>query len=204
MWQSIARFQRTHGFDGLRRRLIFTNLPDILAFRLGITDPQAFRIRWTEKQARLMAGWTAGQIEAMCESVIEHEFWPTRRISVLEELGRRQADGAQIVLASGMYQPMVERFASRLDFPATAIGTPLEFQEGRFTGRFISPVCNGKEKARRILETTAGAPVLAAYGDSLSDVPMLELSQQPVAVYPSKDLANYARQHGWQIFEDIA
>ena len=38
-----------------------------------------------------------------------------------------------------------------------------------------------------------------AYGDSIFDVPVLELVGNPVAVYPDDELWNYASQRGWRI-----
>ena len=37
------------------------------------------------------------------------------------------------------------------------------------------------------------------YSDSASDVPLMELADQPIAVNPSKKLAQIAKQRGWQI-----
>ena len=200
MWRAVASYQKSHGYASNHQRLILSNLPGILAYRLGISDPQVFRVRWTEKQAHRLAGWSFDEIDQLCKWVIEDNFWPNLRSFLVEELRQQQAEGAEIILASGMYQPMLERFAARLDFPVKIIGTRLEFKGDRFTGRFIGPVCNGEEKARRVVEITAGAPLLKAYGDSLSDVPLLQLSQQPVAVEPDQALAEHASLHGWQIY----
>jgi len=38
-----------------------------------------------------------------------------------------------------------------------------------------------------------------AYGDSISDVPLLELVGNPVAVYPDSQLWDHASQRGWRI-----
>ena len=59
-------------------------------------------------------------------------------------------------------------------------------------------MCNGLEKARRAGEVVAGGPVAAAYGDSFSDIPMLELSAAPVVVNPEEELKAYADQKGWR------
>ena len=43
------------------------------------------------------------------------------------------------------------------------------------------------------------ARIVAAYGDTLSDLPMMEMSEQPVAVYPDAKLRRVAEERGWRI-----
>ena len=87
----------------------------------------------------------------------------------------------------------------RADEQGAAVGTPLEFENGTFTGRFAGPVSNGEEKKIRVVEIVEDQDVWAAYGDSLSDVPMLELSQLPVAVAPEPELLKFAQEHNWRV-----
>ena len=74
-------------------------------------------------------------------------------------------------------------------------------QPDRGTVSVALPVNTGSEKVRRLLRLLAGRSLWAAYGDTLADVPMLELSPQPVAVCPDRHLRRVALRRGWRIIE---
>jgi phosphoserine phosphatase len=200
MWMSIARYLELNGMGRHHRWFVRRNYPAVLAYRLGWRDPTLFKAQWVERQARLLRGWSPAQIDALAEWMVAEELWPKRRPEVLDELRRAAAEGLRLVLASGLYQPMVAAFARRLDIPGTiSLGTLLTYESGRFTGRFNGPVCNGEEKARRVRIVTGQAPIARAYGDSAADLPMLALSRSPVAVYPDEKLAEAANAGGWRM-----
>ena len=74
--------------------------------------------------------------------------------------------------------------------------------DGRTTGRLVGRVGTGSLKADRVVALAAGAPVRAAYGDSLADVPLLDLAAEAVAVAPDRDLRPVAIARGWRILDD--
>jgi phosphoserine phosphatase len=54
----------------------------------------------------------------------------------------------------------------------------MEYQDGKFTGRFATANCNGQEKVNRInsyLDLKQYKPVFA-YGNSSGDKPMLDMA----------------------------
>jgi len=61
------------------------------------------------------------------------------------------------------------------------------------------PVNSYKQKAEKVRSRYPDAHIVAAYGDTLSDLPMLEMSEQPVAVYPDKKLLRVAVERGWGV-----
>jgi phosphoserine phosphatase len=200
MWRGIGRYLAAHGRAMRWRWFLAVNLPRVLWVRMGFGSPQRFKNLWLARQVRLLRGSTPEEIRRMAEWVVEHEIWPNRRMSVLAELAAHDAQGHRVLLASGMYPPVLDAIARRMDFgPVEYVGTPLEFEGGRFTGRFAGPVCVAGEKAVRVQERTAGCLVLAAYGDTAADIRMLELGRDPVAVVPDPGLAQGARERGWRI-----
>ena len=200
MWKGIGRYLAAHGRAAGWRWFLAVNMPRVLWVRIGFGNRQHFQNLWLARQARLLRGSTPEEIHSMAEWVVEHEIWPNRRMSVLTELAAHHAQGHRVLLASGMYPPVLDAIARRMDFgPVESVGTPLEFEGGRFTGRFAGPVCVADEKARRVQERTAGRLILAAYGDTAADIHMLELSRDPVAVAPDPGLAQAARERGWRI-----
>ncbi len=131
-----------------------------------------------------------------------------RRVAVVGALEAAASDGARVVIASGTYEPVVTAFAARLAGgpagPVLGFGTPLEMEGGRTTGRLAGPVGTGSRKAKRVTALAAGAEVRAAYGDSLADVPLLDLAVEAIAVAPDRDLRPVAIARGWRILDDPA
>jgi phosphoserine phosphatase len=58
------------------------------------------------------------------------------------------------------------------------ISTCLESRNGKLTGSFLTPDCSGEEKVKRIKEMyfLEQYEKIYAYGDTKSDLPMLELA----------------------------
>jgi phosphoserine phosphatase len=127
---------------------------------------------------------------------------------VLAELEAAAVRGARVVVASGTYQPVVEAFAARLAAgpagPIIGLGTPLAVRDGLTTGRLAAPIGTGERKAERVAALVGGSRVATAYGDSLADVPLLDLAAEPVAVAPDADLRAHATARRWRILDDPA
>ncbi len=116
-------------------------------------------------------------------------------------MSARAADpGARLVLATGGWQPIADAFARRLGADL-ALGTPLEVRDGVVTGRTVVPTQSGVQKAAAVRSLAAGAPVVAAFGDTAADVPLLELADRPVAVAPDSALRREAVRRGWEVLE---
>ena len=73
--------------------------------------------------------------------------------------------------------------------------------DGRTTGRLLGRIGTGRRKADRVRAWSGGAGVAVAYGDSLADVPLLEMAAEPVAVAPDADLRPLAVARGWRILD---
>ena len=73
----------------------------------------------------------------------------------------------------------------------------------RYTGKIIPPqtIGSGKAEAMRLFMEDKSSQLAEcyAYGDDISDVPMLEIVGYPNAVTGGRGLEPYAREHGWNI-----
>ncbi len=207
-WRGVGRWLAAHGRRGRYRRFLAPRLAALPLVRLGAISRQAFRDRWIRDLAALLDGLTAGELEALARGVVEDELWPKRRVAVVEALEAAAADGARVVIASGTYEPVLAAFVARLAGgpagPVVGLGTPLRMEGGRTTGRLAGRVGTGSLKAERVSELAAGAPVRAAYGDSLADAPLLELAADAIAVAPDRELRALAIARGWKILDDPA
>lgn len=205
-WRGVGRWLERHGRRGRYRRFLAPRVAVLPFVRLGVVSRQGFRERWIRDLARLLDGLTAGELEGVAADVVDDELWPRRRPAIVTALEAAAAGGARVAIASGTYEPVVAAFVARLAAgPAGAVvglGTPLEMARGRTTGRLAGRVGTGRLKADRVATLAGGAPVREAYGDSLADLPLLDLAVEPVAVAPDRDLRPVALARGWRIIDD--
>jgi phosphoserine phosphatase len=195
-WRVLGEYLKTHGYALRYRVFFFSRLPGALLARGQVINGQRFRERWFEGMTELLAGLNRAQIDELMETIVE-ELWRYRRDDVLDEIARHRERGARIIVASGAYEQVVQGFAQRIG--ADAIGTSMQFDAvGRATGE-IAAISTGEVKAARVREALNGAALIAAYGDTEGDVPMLTMAAEPVAVYPDPVLRAEALRRGWRL-----
>lgn len=84
----------------------------------------------------------------------------------------------RIVIISASLEIWLKPWTDKMDLELLC--TRMEFKDGKFTGRFATPNCNGAEKVNRIkshLKIEEYKPVYA-YGNSSGDKPMLALADK--------------------------
>jgi phosphoserine phosphatase len=94
----------------------------------------------------------------------------------------------------------VAAFARRIG--AEAIGTPVEFANGRV--RIPGELVADEKKIAQVLSRLGVERVDFAYGDTALDIPLLEHADHPVAVYPDEKLRAVAIERGWEIMGETA
>ncbi|HEX5828748.1 MAG TPA: HAD-IB family phosphatase [Candidatus Limnocylindrales bacterium] len=205
-WRGILTWLRANHPSKAADRFVAVRLPRVAFAKATRADKEAFRARWMEDQARLLAGLPADGVDEMARWVVEDHLWPTRREDAID-LVRAAADAARsitpearLVLASGAYQPIVDRFAARIGADV-ALGTPLEIHDGVATGGVLVRVQTGEQKAAAVRAIAEGGEVVAAFGDTGADAALLAMATRAVAVYPDRELRRVAAARGWELFE---
>ena len=203
-WRGVLAWVLQHRPSTAARRFVSVRLPLVLLAKLGVISKERFRARWLSDQATLLRGASADELAAMGEWVVEHHLWPARRaeginaVAAALNTARVTHSTIQLLLATGGYQQVGDAFARRIGATA-ALGTPLELMEGRATGRLAAATQSGEQKAAAVRVRAAGAPLLAAFGDTAADIPLLSMAQRAVAVAPDKQLRKEALRRGWEI-----
>ncbi len=104
-------------------------------------------------------------------------------------------------LVSGTLDFLAWSVAVRLAGPVEVRATRLETSAGRWTGRLVGEHMSGEAKARAVRDLAAQFGLSLwdsyAYGNSISDLPMLDSVGRRVAVNPPARLARIARSEGW-------
>ncbi len=132
------------------------------------------------------------------EWVVENNLWKKRREDVVARLVKHRENGAQVHIASSAVEPFIEPFAKRIG--AQAIGTPVEIVNGRV--RMVAELMANEKKIEQVLSRLGVDRVDVAYGDTILDIPLLENSDHPVAVYPEAKLKIIALERGWEVIGD--
>jgi HAD superfamily phosphoserine phosphatase-like hydrolase len=197
-WRALRTYYKAN-FSPVRYNIFFTRwIPRYMLVKLGFMSRRRAMFDWMSDEVRLFRGMSPAEFDRMAAWVVEHEMWFKRREVLISELEKCHQDGVEIVVVSSAYQPIVEAFARQMD--AIPIGSSLAFKDGNITGLHL-PLNAYEHKAEAVRARIGDAEILAAYGDTLSDLPMLELSQAPIAVCPDANLRKVAETRGWRIIE---
>ena len=84
-------------------------------------------------------------------------------------------EDSKVVVVSASISNYLKPWCDEMGFDL--ISTELEVIDGKLTGKFLTPNCNGKEKVRRIKEkyNLKEFDEIHVFGNSKGDFPMLEL-----------------------------
>jgi phosphoserine phosphatase len=175
-------------------------LPSYILAKNGLINWQKWGQGLMVDSLALIKQVTPEKFNEVSEWVVEYDLWKKRRDDVIARLRWHAGSGAQIYLASSVYQPAVEAFAKRIG--ARAIGTPVEFVNGGV--RISTELVASDKKIEQVLDSLGVERIDFAYGDSALDLPLLEHADHPVAVYPEDKLKAVAQERGWEIIGEVA
>jgi phosphoserine phosphatase len=188
-----------HNQSKLRANLYMAAItPSYLLAKNGIIDWQLWGQKLMIDSLAYIKDADPEKLSRVSEWVVEHDLWKKRREDVVARLVKHREDGAKVYIASSVVEPFIEPFAKRIG--AQTIGTPVEIVKGRV--RMIGQLMANEKKIEQVLSRLGVDRVDVAYGDTLLDIPLLEHSDHPVAVYPDAKLKKIAMAKGWEIIGD--
>lgn len=121
--------------------------------------------------------------------------------SVLQRLEEHRRDGYYIMLVSGAFEPLLHSVTKNVAFDKI-IGTSVPPLHKKDKQMSIDPI-QGVRKREVVMNQFVNMEVDWAnsysYGDSYSDLDVLELVGNPVAVKPDSRLSEVARNRKWEI-----
>lgn len=140
---------------------------------------------WKAKQqifAHLFAGMRIEKFDALCRGFAEesqHLLRPKGITLIHEAL----VAGAQVFIVSASIDNWVRPFFDIRNLKGVQVlGTQIEVEDGKLTGRFKSNNCYGKEKVHRIAEALKSFErseyEIEAFGDSRGDKEMLAFADK--------------------------
>ena len=206
-WRGVLAWIREQHPSPAARRFVTVRLPQVALMKACLIDVEGFRAKWLADEARLLRDLPAARLADMGDWVTDTFLWPARRQAAVDAVAaamaaaRADAPVVRLVLATGAYQQMGDAFGRRIGADAV-LGTPLVLRDDRVTGELGAPVQSGEAKAAAVRALAGDGEVLAAFGDSVADIPLLRLATRGVAVAPDAALRREAIARGWEILED--
>ena len=186
-----------------RARLYYASLmPGYFLNKSGLMKPERFQRSLIMGLTRFFKGSNIEDGMSLFHWVVFEYLLPAKRTEVANRLKEHQEKGHRVVIVSGSFTPCLELIGEHFRV-IDLIGTPVEIQNERYTGKIIPPLITGIAKAEKIRELLSTQDVdwssSYAYGDSFTDRDMLQLVGHPVAVYPDKKLHKLAQKKGWEV-----
>jgi HAD superfamily hydrolase (TIGR01490 family) len=173
-----------------------------LMFKLfGASDEKSESTR--DRILASVAGHEAEKFAALSPGVIE-ELLPRIRPEAQALLEMHEQAGRDVYIISASPVEIVSDLARALDITG-GIGTESEIVDGVYTGRLSAPFCYGEGKAEHIRKLAADHGYDLAqcysYSDSASDLPMMQIVGNPIAVNPDRPMMAVAHRRGWPVIE---
>lgn len=154
-----------------------------------------------DQLAAMVTGWSVEEVENIARETMHTVVTPAIYHEARELIKFHQAAGHEVVIISASEATLVRLIAEELGVEHV-VATELETVDGRFTGGIVHYL-KGHAKADAVAKIGQTENInLAesfAYSDSATDIPMLELVGNPVAVNPDRAMKKAALENGWDI-----
>ncbi|MEO2006243.1 MAG: HAD family phosphatase, partial [Candidatus Poribacteria bacterium] len=125
-------------------------------------------------------------------------------VAAMTAISKHRDAGEPVFLLSGSLDLLVAPLAQLVNADGYCAST-LSAEDGILTGRLdgTHPVGPGKVEVAKRLADRGGFSLdsSTAYGDRISDVPLMARVQDAVAVNPKRPLARYAHRRGWEVVD---
>ncbi len=121
---------------------------------------------------------------------------------VIEQIKLAQQQGYHCVLLSGSYIELLQIVSKDLGIN-TVMGAKLAYKGDVYNHQGVTPFVDGKSKRQLLQDGFAGEDIQweasRAFGDSYTDILIMEMVGEKVAVNPDKHLMSHARKNGWRV-----
>lgn len=156
-------------FEFLRHSPLFA----LLKFHLANTE----RVKRSFVSS-ILKGESQKKIEKAAQEFFAENYPGVIRQNALDFIQNLNRNNTQSVLVTASLDIWMKPFAQ--EFKMDLISTETLFEDGIFTGRFLTPNCNGTEKVKRLKKYTQGKSFdkTIAFGDTESDKPMMDWADE--------------------------
>src|SRR5699024_152650 len=176
------------------KKFIRASMPRYVASKLKLYPKQRMKERLMQIYAQSLQGISEDELHTFFEELagkIKSDF----NEGVCERLRQHHENGVYIMVVSGAYDLLLEKSLQHLPID-TMIGTHIPFTDGHIDSNTPIYPIQGMRKNEKIDAFIEGKNIdwdhSYAYGDSFTDVSVLELVGHPVAVIPEQSVEKVA------------
>ncbi len=182
-------------------------LPLVAASMLAYVAKLIDRARLKEINHRLLLGGKIHprDLAPLVDSFAERQLATNIRPGARKAIARDKAEGRRVVMATASYRLYAREIAERLGFDdVIGTGSIIGLDE-RVHAKIDGENCYGPAKLRMVADWVERSGLTGTHGhvrfysDHVSDAPVFEWSDEPVAVNPHDKLKRLATQRGWAI-----
>ena len=167
-----------------------------------IMEDRRSRTAFNRNFYRLYKDLPARELKRQAKDALPDFIQPRIQHEAIRRIRQHKRRGDRVILVTGALDFLVESLEHLAD---ELIAARLVERVGRFTGELAEPPLTADGRASLAARLAADHDVdLAdchAYGDSLGDLPLLELVGHPHAINPDFRLSREARRRRWPIEE---
>lgn len=176
--------------------------PFVLFYILGIVPTEIVKRAY----ASLFTGLKESELNDIGEGFVKEVLLKRKDElffkGALKEIERLKSEGYFLVISSASFEFYVSPLGRELGFNSVE-GSRLWRHGDKITGKLYGLNNRGAEKKKRIWVRDYFSKLdydnSRSYSDSISDLPLLNLSGCPVCVNPDKKLLQMAQEKGWEI-----
>lgn len=176
-------------------------LPPYIGSKLKLYPTSKMRERSMQIYLEALEDFTIEELEIYFKELagkMKKDFNPL----VLDKVKQHADEGIHVMLVSGAYTPLLHIVTEGLPFHSI-IGTNVSVRNGALNTKLPVRHIQGTRKNEVIEIALANQPIdwanSFAYADSYSDLSVLNLVGNPVAVQPEKKLQIIAQKNNWPI-----
>ena len=182
-------------------RFLRAILPPYIGYKLKIYPEKKMKERSMKFYLDALDNFSIAELDTYFEEIarkMQKDFNPL----IISRIKQHAADNVHVMLVSGAYTPLLLSVTKGLPFD-NIIGTDIPIKGHKINSKVPIVHVQGQRKNEKILSALIGKTVdwknSFAYGDSYSDLSVLELVGNPVAVQPDARLNSIAEERGWEI-----
>ena len=183
-----------------RGQLVRSAYAQLVYLMVGADERKMERLR--EAMLQLTKGWDRAQVERLVQDALLDAIDPFVYQEALDLIALHRAEGRRIYIVSSAPEEVVRPLARHFGVRGVIATRAQTDPEGRYTGE-LEFYAYGQEKAKAIRRLASRSRIdltgSYAYSDSHTDIPMLEVVGNPVAVNPDRELRAIAEERGWEV-----
>lgn len=183
------------------KKFIRASMPRYIASKLKLYPTRRLKERLIQIYVRCLHDIPEKELHIFFEEIAV-KMKPDFNEEVCARLQEHHQNGVHIMVLSGAYDLLLEKSLQHLPTD-TLIGTVIPFKDGTIDEETSVYPIQVERKNEKIEEFIQDKEIdwenSYAYGDSLTDVSVLELVGHPVAVQPEPSLEDVANERAWEV-----